>query len=87
MRLASTGTVRDRTNKNARPEPGAAEVDLPQFVRNSGGRGAFAQGDRRAAEAATGQAGAENAREIARNLDQQIEFRGAVLEILAGTLV
>jgi hypothetical protein len=63
------------------------QVNLLQFLRNPGRSGAFTQRHRRTAEAAASQSGAEYAREIARNLHEQIEFRGAVLEILAGALV
>ena len=39
------------------------------------------------AETAASQSGAEYARQMTRNLDEQIEFSGAVLEILAGALM
>ena len=45
------------------------QVNLRQFLRDPGRSGAFAQRHRRAAETAAGQPGAENAREIARDLD------------------
>ena len=63
------------------------QVNLRQFLRDPGRSGAFAQRHRRAAKTAAGQAGAEYTTEIARNLDEQIEFSGAVLEILAGALM
>src|SRR5262249_16064787 len=45
------------------------------------------EGDGRAAESAAGQARAENSRRFARQLHQDVQFLGAVLEIIAGALV
>ena len=63
------------------------QVTLRKFLRDPCRSGAFTQRHRCAAETPAGQSSAKYPRQMARNLDEQIEFRRAVLEILAATLM